>query len=297
MVQFAAKIREHVRQIVLRTRGQKIGMEITRLTGPWSDREANPLTKSDFGDMMKPFIFVDLFHIDGSSFKGLALHPHSGLATLTYVLEGEVTFEDTTGATGILPQGSVEWFDAGCGAWHGGGIGDSPRTRGYQIWIALPPEQELGAVESVYLPSEEVPQAGPVTVLMGSYGTACSKLTPPSPLNYLALHLNAGRRWRYQPPVGHTVCWIALASGSMLVPENVEAGELVGFEPSNEAIEFHALTDTEFVLGSAVKHPYELSLGRYSVHTNPDALRKGEARIDEIKARLISEGRLPAPAK
>jgi trehalose utilization protein len=72
----------------------------------------------------------------------------------------------------------------------------------------------------------------------------------------------------------------------------VEAGELVVFEPSNEAIDFHAGADTEFVLGSAVRHPYELALGYYSVHTSPAALRASEQRIAEIKARLQQEGRL-----
>ncbi len=51
----------------------------------------------------------------------MALHPHSGIATLTYMIEGSVRYEDTSGANGILPEGGVEWFKAGHGAWHGGG--------------------------------------------------------------------------------------------------------------------------------------------------------------------------------
>jgi hypothetical protein len=44
--------------------------------------------------------------------------------------------------------------------------------------------------------------------------------------------------------------------------------------------------DTVFVIGSAQPHPHELALGNYSVHTNPQALRAGEAKIAEIGARL-----------
>jgi hypothetical protein len=44
--------------------------------------------------------------------------------------------------------------------------------------------------------------------------------------------------------------------------------------------------DTVFVIGSALPHPHELALGNYSVHTNPQALRAGEAKIAEIGARL-----------
>ena len=61
---------------------------------------------------------------------------------------------------------------------------------------------------------------------------------------------------------------------------------------SDDAIDFHAETDTEFVLGSAVKHRHDLVLGNYSVHTSNAALREGEARIRKIGMRLREEGRL-----
>ena len=64
------------------------------------------------------------------------------------------------------------------------------------------------------------------------------------------------------------------------------------FEPSNEPVEFEALTDSEFVLGSAAPHRHDLVLGYYSVHTSPDALREGEAQISAIRTRLAQEGRL-----
>jgi len=60
------------------------------------------------------------------------------------------------------------------------------------------------------------------------------------------------------------------------------------FEASEAAIEFQARGDTEFVLGSAVPHPYELNLGTYSVHTKSDALHAAESLVAQIQARLIS---------
>ena len=93
-------------------------------------------------------------------------------------------------------------------------------------------------------------------------------------------------------PADHSVCWVALASGRLAVPEPVEAGELVAFETSDQAIDFRAEADSEFVLGSAISHPYELALGYYSVHTSHAALAQGEAEIDRIGHRLHAEGRL-----
>jgi redox-sensitive bicupin YhaK (pirin superfamily) len=279
MAEFAAVIAERSRQIVHRTRGRRHG-PITRLMSP-----------SDLGEMLKPFVFLDLFDTEGTSLSGFGLHPHSGIATLTCMLEGSVRYEDTTGATGILPQGGVEWFKAGHGAWHGGG-GEPGRSRGFQLWIALPPEHELGQPESIYLTPEAIRRHGPASVLLGKLGAVSSPLQPPSAMTYLSVRLKAGESWRYQPPADHTVCWIALSTGSLAVPEPAQAGELVAFEPSNEAIDFRAGADTEFVLGSAARHPYELVLGNYSVHTSPASLQAGERRIAEIKLRLQKEGKL-----
>jgi len=251
------------------------------------------MSPSDFGQLLKPFVFLDLFDNHGKPFSGFGLHPHSGIATLTYVMEGSVGYEDTNGATGLVPAGGVEWMRAGAGVWHGGGSGEPGRARGFQLWIALPPDQELGASESIYQAPDVIPSDGPAQVLLGSYGTATSAIKAPSPINYLAVRLKAGERWRYQPPAEHTVLWAAVGMGSVLIPDDeLRQGELVAFNPSNAAIEFEAQTDAEFVLGSAFPHGYDLVLGSHSVHTTAKALREAEARIATIQARLLQKGRL-----
>ena len=269
-------------RIARRTRGQSHG-PITRLMSP-----------SDFGHLLKPFVFLDLFDTQGkpNPFAGFGFHPHSGIATLTYVAEGSVRYEDTNGATGLLPAGGVEWMRAGGGVWHGGGSGEPGRTRGFQLWIALPPELELGPSESVYLSPEVIPHDGPARVLLGGYGTATSAIKAPSPMNYLAVQLKAGERWNYQPPTGHTVLWTALGKGSVLIPDELRQGELIAFKPSNTAMEFEAESDAEFVVGSAVPHNYDLVLGSHSVHTSAEVLREAEARISGIETRLIQQGKL-----
>jgi redox-sensitive bicupin YhaK (pirin superfamily) len=258
------------RAIAQRTRGRTHG-PITRLMSP-----------SDFGQILKPFVFLDLIDYEGPPFNG-PLHPHSGIATLSYLAEGAVSYIDPDNVRGILPAGGVEWMQAGRGMWHGGGLDKAGRTRGFQLWIALPPELELGPTISIYQGPEDVPQDGPARVLLGSYGSASSTIASPSPINYLAVRLRAGERWTYEPPTDHTVLWAALALGVLSAPDDLRHGELAAFEPSSEAVEFEALTDTEFVLGSAAPHEHDLVLGYYSVHTSPDALRDGEAHISSIR--------------
>ena len=267
------------RAIVKRTRGQTHG-PITRLMSP-----------SDFGEILKPFVFLDLFDHTGEPFE-LGLHPHSGIATLTYVAEGSIGYTDPDGARGSVRAGGVEWMQAGRGMWHGGGLDKAGRTRGFQLWIALPPELELGPTLSVYQDPEVVPKDGPARILLGGYGSASSAIVAPSPINYLAVRLKAGERWRFEPPKGHTVLWTAISSGTVRVPNELRQGDLVAFEQSSGAVEFEAKTDAEFVLGSAVPHKHELVLGSHSVHTTRAALRSAQAHISALQTRLIQEGRL-----
>ena len=274
-------IATETRAIVHRTRGSTHG-PITRLVSP-----------GDLGQFLKPFVFLDHFGLQPKpGDKGFGMHPHSGIATLTFMIEGEVGYEDTTGKKGVLPAGGVEWMRAGNGVWHTGGPVGNSRVHGFQLWVALPPSEENAPAQSLYLSPSEVPREGPARVLLGRYGKAQSLIPAPADMTYLAVSLQDGERWRYTPPAGHSVAWLAVSDGRLDVNGPVVAGELAVFEESNQAIDFVAHGDTSFVLGSAVKHPHDLVMGYYSVHTSKAALARGEAEIQRIGAQLRKEGRL-----
>jgi redox-sensitive bicupin YhaK (pirin superfamily) len=253
------------------------------------------MSPSDWGEMLKPFVFLD--HIDAKNLRAgrrdaIGLHPHSGIATLTWLLEGSVNYEDNLGTRGQIAQGFMEWMHAGSGAWHGGDFGDSDRLRGFQLWIALPPSTELGQAYSQYIGPDSISTEGPATVLLGRCGQAKGPIEPPSPIDYFSVKLGAGQAWRYQPPQGYTVAWAAVSTGHLLSLEAISAGEMVAFAEGEDAIDFVAAEDTEFVFGSAAKHLHDLVTGSYSVHTSQGTLHSGESRIREIALDLRARGRL-----
>jgi redox-sensitive bicupin YhaK (pirin superfamily) len=266
------------RMIVLRTRGLRHG-PITRLVSP-----------SDIGELIKPFVFLDLFDISAASAPNFGWHPHSGIATLTVLHAGAIEYEETSGVSGILPAGGVEWMRAGRGVWHTGAA--LQQAKGFQLWIALPEEFEGAPCQSHYLSPHDVSEQTPARVILGSYGGATSAISAPARINYLDVQLAAGERWVYQPPADHEVAWIAVSEGRLSAPEPMLAGELAVFEESNNAIAIEAHTASRFVLGSAVKHPHELVLGRYSVHTTHAALQAGESEIERIGSQLVTAGLL-----
>ena len=313
------------RQIVERTRGNLHG-PITRLVSP-----------GDLGQLMKPFIFLDAFHMSDTTgfkvcfnnnimikfyyiaslyynnsciplsytlflhIKGFGWHPHSGIATVTVLLEGSLWYEETT-STGEVEEGGVEFFRAAGGAWHRGGpktLANKSSMKGYQLWVALPEKLENGEPDSHYLSPAQVPTSGPARVILGKYLDAESTIPSTPTMNYLDVRLKAGEKWTYHTPEAHNVAFVAVHQGVLKTDDGeVPAGELAIFNESapadsledDGALSFEAIGDTSFMLGTAVKHPYDLSLGRYSVHTSADALKKGEARINVIGRELKAKG-------
>lgn len=276
----APRVENELRGIALKTRGHRHG-PITRLVSP-----------SDIGELIKPFVFLDLAEVAPRPEPLFGIHPHSGIATLTTILQGGLAYEDTTGAKGTVPAGGLEWMKAGNGVWHDGGVTPGEPLRAFQLWVALPPPEESSAAESRYVTPEDVQAEGPARVILGRHGRASSVIRAPEGINYLHVRLEDGERWRYTPPSGHNVAWLAVDTGSLRASASIGAGELAVFKESNAAIDLQARGDTSFVLGSAVKHPYPLVLGTYSVHTSAEALARGVKEINRIGRQLQAKGRI-----
>ena len=269
------------RPIVHRTKGKNLG-SLVRLMSP-----------GDLGEILKPFVFLAIFSLGTNHKKAESgMHPHSGITTVTFMIDGDIAYEDTTGAAGILPAGGLELMYAGNGVWHDAVPTCDDSILGFQLWVALPASEENAPAKSVYLAPSQIPQVGPVRLLLGQYENAQSVAEAPAGVNYLAVRLKDGEIWRYTPPAGHTVAWLAVESGSISTGDLVTKGELAVFEESEQPIEIVARGETAFVLGSAAKHPHDLVTGYYSVHTSKEAMAKSKTEIHRIAARLRQEGRL-----
>src|SRR5579872_4418584 len=100
--------------------------------------------------MVGPFIFLDHFGpADFAAGKGIDVrpHPHIGLATVTYLFEGEVFHRDTLGSAQAITPGAVNWMTAGRGIAHSERTPATEKSgphrgHGLQSWVALPKEYE-----------------------------------------------------------------------------------------------------------------------------------------------------------
>ena len=153
--------------------------------------------------MVGPFVFLD--HMGPAVFppgQGIAVrpHPHIGLATITYLFEGEILHRDSLGYRQLIQAGAVNLMTAGHGIVHSERASDdlavTSRLHGIQSWIALPLELEEIEPTFLHYPATTLPERWidgcRVRVIMGSaYGLQSPVLTY-SPTLYLEATLPAG---------------------------------------------------------------------------------------------------------
>ena len=246
------------------------------------------------GEQLKPFVFFD--HLSGpvEAGFGFPFHPHSGIATLTYQLDADVDYEDTTGQRGRLLATGLEWMQAGGGAWHRGSIQPhGPSTSGFQLWFALPPDAEEAPSRGLYIPPTGVPTVGSVHVLLGEYEGARSPVESPMVANYFDVVLQRGERWTFEPPAMHSVLWAYVYGGAVLANESRAAAELLVFSDGPGLIGVEALEASRLLVGTAPRLSQHLVVGRSSVHSSMAALQRSAGRIREIGEVLRGDGRLP----
>lgn len=268
------------RYIVQRTSGHHHG-PVTRVFSP-----------GDIGNLVKPFVFLDYFDFPATGGSMFPMHPHSGIATTTVLLSGSMRYEDTTGASGVLEAGSVEWMRAGHGVWHDASPASIGRFRGYQLWLALPAALEHAPAQSQYLPPEAVPRSGPARLILGHHAGAHSEVAAPEDLLVLHVRLRDGERWQLTPAPGHDIAWLHVSQGALHLAGARLENELAVLNESDAGIAVLAEGATEFIVGTAVKHPHPLVLGHYSVHTSRAALQRGEQEIARLGEQLRARGRV-----
>jgi redox-sensitive bicupin YhaK (pirin superfamily) len=138
--------------------------------------------------MVGPFIFID--HMGPATVKpghymDIGEHPHIGLSTLTYLLEGSLLHKDSIGTEQEIRSGSVNWMTAGSGVVHTERTplhmrdGGSYPVHGFQIWVALPKDKEEIDPTFYHCETEELPSWSDVNLTFKLVaGTAFGKKSP-----------------------------------------------------------------------------------------------------------------------
>jgi quercetin 2,3-dioxygenase len=162
-----------------------------------------------------PFLMLDDFRSDDPRFylKGFPWHPHRGIETITYVLQGSVEHGDSMGNTGVIAGGDVQWMTAGSGIIHQEmPKGDeSGHMGGFQLWANLPASHKMMEPRYRGLTKDQIPEISTengVKILIicgeveGIKGPVADIVTDPE---YLDVTVSANSAFTRQTKPGHTV--------------------------------------------------------------------------------------------
>ncbi len=127
-------------------------------------------------DYVDPFLMLDEFGSENKNdyIAGFPPHPHRGIETVTYMLNGKFEHQDSTGAKGLMASGDVQWMKTGRGIIHSEmpAMSDG-KLLGFQLWINMPAKLKKNKPEYLYIKGNEIgvhkDKDKTVKVLAGNY--------------------------------------------------------------------------------------------------------------------------------
>ena len=214
-----------------------------------------------------PFLLFDHFAfnnpLEGPS-RGFPTHPHRGIETVTYMLEGSVNHRDSLGNAGKIGSGDVQWMTSGRGILHE----EMPRRSengniyGFQLWVNLPAAQKMSQPRYQEVSSGEIPvvEENGVTarVVAGELNGTRGPVTEinAAPL-YMDVKLAPASKFILPIPSGHTVLAYVFEGTGEFGDQVVESVSMVVFNDDGNQIEVKSETGVQFMLiaGAPFKEP------------------------------------------
>lgn len=149
-----------------------------------------------------PFLMLDAFDSQNPDdyIRGFPMHPHRGIETVTYLVEGEIEHQDSLGHKGVIRSGDSQWMAAGSGILHQEMPAASPRMLGLQLWINLPQKEKMTDPKYRNITADMIPVVreaeSEVRVLSGEYaGTRGAVLPDYVQARFLDVTIQPGVEW------------------------------------------------------------------------------------------------------
>jgi quercetin 2,3-dioxygenase len=252
--------------------------------------------------LFDPFLLLDRFgSTDPADYlAGFPWHPHRGIETVTYVLDGRVEHGDTLGNSGVIGAGDVQWMNSGSGIIHQ----EMPQRSdsgisGFQLWVNLPAHEKMSVPAYRGLSASDIPEVSTdagnrVKVVAGSFGhvEGPARGIPVDP-TYLDVRLPPHGEFEFPTHAGYTVFGHSIEGSGAFAgddtgpvgagetvlfgaggPVRARAGEnghrflLVAGRPLHEPVAWYGpiVMNTQSELRSAVR---ELQSGEFIKHKRP----------------------------
>ena len=213
----------------------------------------------DRSNPLDPFLLFDHFAFNDpieGPIRGFPMHPHRGIETVTYMLEGSVNHRDSLGNAGLIGAGDVQWMSSGRGILHEEMPRRSPdgNVFGFQLWVNLPAAHKMDPpryqeVSADTIPTIEIDGAS-VRIVAGEVAGVTGPVSDitAQPL-YLDVWLDPGTSFSQPVPLGHTtIAYVyegkaEFGVGSDGLGDEVEAVQMIVFSDGDQ-LTVQALPDS-----------------------------------------------------
>ncbi len=201
-----------------------------------------------FGDerLFDPFLMLDDFRNDDTRLylPGFPWHPHRGIETITYMIEGSAEHADSLGNKGVISKGDVQWMTAGKGIIHQEMPKPNPigRMYGFQLWANLPASQKMMKPRYRDIKAEQIPlvktaSGAEVKVICGSFqnvvGPARDIVIDPQ---YWDVFIPGGKELELPTPWEHTCFIYAYEGEALIADQRVKNRQTVLFDAGDSIV-------------------------------------------------------------
>src|ERR1041385_846267 len=210
-----------------------------------------------YAEAVGPFVFLDHLmpakHSADEPLKevnGTGAHPHRGIATLTYILNGEADHHDSYGHRAIVHSGGAQWMKAGNGIIHDESVNVDSQTNdflthGMQFWINLPAKNKAEKPEYLPLQENEIPQQkftdgkGWIKIIVGNYEGFTSRIPNYSKQLLYHIHLEAGKQFSFDTERDLEYAGFLPLHNAMINDTEYHKGEIIEFDRNGGVIEIN----------------------------------------------------------
>ena len=211
-----------------------------------------------YANKVGPFVFLDYVAPAIKEIinrNGMGAHPHRGIATLTYILQGEVEHFDSAGNTGKIHSGGAQWMKAGDGIIHDENFNYDTQTnskyvQGFQFWINLPAKNKAEKPAHIPIQANEVPkqtlpnESGWIKVIVGNYEQLNSEIPNYSKQFLYHIQLETGKQFTLGMENKIEVAAFLPTQNVMLNDTEFQKGEFVEFDKNAGEIEIKNTSNT-----------------------------------------------------
>jgi len=221
---------------------------------------------------VSPFLMMD-FNAEydfgpSDHLRGVDVHPHKGFETVTIAYKGSVAHHDSTGNSGVINPGDVQWMTAGAGILHKEYHEQEFSKKGgpfemIQLWVNLPAKDKLTSPKYQAITAGQMGKViledngGLVNVIAGSFNQHKGPATTFTPVNMFDIRLNKGKKLSTEVPANHNTILLVVNGNVTVNGEQAKQHDLVLFKNGDEEITVNADEDSVLLLlsGEPINEP------------------------------------------